>query len=1006
MPVQFLTDPQRRRYGRYIGEPTPEQLARYFHLDDRDRGLLEPRRYPHTRLGFALQLCTVRFLGTFLSDPTDVPQAVVQFLASQLGISDLSCLTRYREGQMRHDHVHEIMQEYGYQDFSSQPEHFSFIRWLYTRTWWSEERLTVLFDLAMARLIDRKVLLPGVSILERLVSTVREHAEARLWRALTQLPTPRQCALLETLLVVPEGQRQTPLDRLRRPPTRVSGNGLVQALCRIEAVRLLDVHGLDLSFVPSGRVKALARYASMTRVVDIRDLAEPHRVATLLSFVHTFLATAHDDALDVFDALMRTTSADAQRAGQRERLRTIRDLDAAAQALRDVCLVVIDEAGDTATLRERVYARVPQERIQAAITTIDELTRPPDDTYAQELLNHYRSMRRFLPTFLRTLDFDATQGGRPTLEAVQFLQRIEGRPRASMQDAPRSIIPRSWHRYVLTRTDQRDEQEVSRPAYTVCVVERLHEALRRHDVFVEPSERWGDPRARLLQGEQWESTRAQICRTLGREVSPEQELARLGRLLDEAYRQTEARLPANTAVQIEQREGVSALSLGRLELQEEPASLRTLREQVRDYLPLVELPEVILEVERHTGFAASFTHVSESQAHIQDLALSICAVLLAEACNIGLRPLVHPEIPALTRERLSWVQQNYLRADTIARANAVLVRAQANLWLAQAWGGGDVASADGLRFIVPVRSINTGPSPHYFGQGRGVTYLNYTSDQFSGLGGLVIPGTIRDSVYLLEGLLEQESGLTPTEIMTDTGSYSDLMFGLFWSLGYQFSPRIADIGETRFWRIDMEANYGLLNGLARHRVNINLIANNWDDILRVAGSLKVGTVHASTLVRALQRDGQPTTLARAISELGRIAKTLFLLNYIDDEHFRRRILIQLNRGEGRHGVARNVFHGQRGELRRRYRQGQEDQLGALGLVVNIVTLWNTWYMQDALDELRRGGAVVQPEDIERLSPLGTRHINLEGRYHFTLPETVAQGHRRPLRQPSSSEELF
>ncbi len=166
-----------------------------------------------------------------------------------------------------------------------------------------------------------------------------------------------------------------------------------------------------------------------------------------------------------------------------------------------------------------------------------------------------------------------------------------------------------------------------------------------------------------------------------------------------------------------------------------------------------------------------------------------------------------------------------------------------------------------------------------------------------------------------------------------------------------------------------------MNGLARHRINTNLITSNWDDILRVAGSLKVGTVHASTLIQALQHGGRPTTLARAIAELGRIAKTLHLLSYIDDDHYRRRIQIQLNRGEGRHGVARHLFHGQRGELRQRYRQGQEDQLGALGLVVNMVVLWNTWYMQDALDEQRSQGQLVRPEDVERLAPLRFQHIN-------------------------------
>jgi Domain of unknown function (DUF4158) len=273
MPVAFLTAEQRSRYGCYVGEPSPEQLALYFHLDDRDRTLLEPRRHAHTSLGFALQLCTVRFLGIFLSDPTDVPHSVVLSLAAQLNIADPTVLSLYREGQMRHDHVHEIMQEYSYHDFASQPEHFRFLRWLYTRAWWSEERLTVLFDLAMARLIERKVLLPGVSVLERLVSSVREHTSMRLWQLLAQLPTPRQVALLETLLVVPEGERQTPLDRLRRGPTRVSSPALVAALRRVDAIRLFEVEHVDLSFVPKGRLIALARYATTALVHNLYQFA-------------------------------------------------------------------------------------------------------------------------------------------------------------------------------------------------------------------------------------------------------------------------------------------------------------------------------------------------------------------------------------------------------------------------------------------------------------------------------------------------------------------------------------------------------------------------------------------------------------------------------------------------------------------------------------------------------------------------------------------------------------
>ena len=123
--------------------------------------------------------------------------------------------------------------------------------------------------------------------------------------------------------------------------------------------------------------------------------------------------------------------------------------------------------------------------------------------------------------------------------------------------------------------------------------------------------------------------------------------------------------------------------------------------------------------------------------------------------------------------------------------------------------------------------------------------------------------------------------------------------------------------------------------------------------------------------------------------------------YIDDEAYRRRILTQLNRGEGRHQLARVVFHGKRGELRQRYREGQEDQLGALGLVVNAIILWNTIYMDAVLAQLRIEGFDVRDADVARLSPLAHEHINMLGRYAFILPEPVARGELRPLRSPAT-----
>ena len=140
-----------------------------------------------------------------------------------------------------------------------------------------------------------------------------------------------------------------------------------------------------------------------------------------------------------------------------------------------------------------------------------------------------------------------------------------------------------------------------------------------------------------------------------------------------------------------------------------------------------------------------------------------------------------------------------------------------------------------------------------------------------------------------------------------------------------------NLGDSVAFNLESDTDYGPFNNFASHKVRMGLIAQYWDDLLRLAGSLKLGLVQAGGLMRTLQTHDRPTPLARALEELGRIIKTLYMLRYIDDEAYRRRILTQLNRGEGRHELARIIFHGKRGELRQRCREGQEDQLGALGL---------------------------------------------------------------------------
>ena len=144
----------------------------------------------------------------------------------------------------------------------------------------------------------------------------------------------------------------------------------------------------------------------------------------------------------------------------------------------------------------------------------------------------------------------------------------------------------------------------------------------------------------------------------------------------------------------------------------------------------MELPELVLEIATRTQFPKDFISIMSGHSpEDPDLTLSLCAVLVAEACNVSLGPVAREDHPALTLDRLAFVKQNYIRPETIARANTRLVEAQRSLRLAQVWGGGLVASVDGLRFVVPVKSANALPNRKYFGGERGITLFGLTSDR-------------------------------------------------------------------------------------------------------------------------------------------------------------------------------------------------------------------------------------------------------------------------------------
>ena len=739
--------------------------------------------------------------------------------------------------------------------------------------------LVPLVERATSWLIVNKVMLPGVSVLERFVGRIRDRAQKRLWKRLVAALDDKQRERIAKLFDEDSETRFAALDSLRTVPTQRSPSEFLLHLDRLEAIRAFDLRPSPPQGVPAATLERLARVARAGKPSAIAALQEPRRTATVAALFHTLETAAQDDAAELAEALITDLVKDAEAADKKARLRSLRDLDDAALLLRDMAKLVFEEnALPLDQWRDALFERLPRDDLVAAMAEVDAIARPRDAKPYAELLTRWRRARRLFFNIATRLDMDAAPGGKPVQEAIRYLATIADWSSAKMRDAPTAAIPKAWQPHVLDA-----EGRVADPrAYVFAIIDAWRAALKRRDIFARPGTRYGDPRRGLLDGATWQSSKLVVCRALNRSLDAETEITGLSRLLDGAYRTVAERAASNADLRFETVNGKTRIVVTPLDRLEETESLRALRPAIQGRMPKAGMPDLFLEIMQRTGFAKAFTHLSERQARVEHFETSLCAALVAEACNIGIEAVSRQDVPALRRERLTWVSQNFIRPETIAAASARIVSAHATLPLVKLWGAGDVASADGMRFTAPASAIHAGPNPKYFGQARGVTWYNLLSNQFSGLNGIVVPGTLRDSLVLLALLLEQETELEPMEIMTDTAAYSDAVFGLFWLLGYQFSPRLADLGDARLWRIDRKADYGPFNSLSKGTINLALIRENWPDVIRLVGSLKLGHLKAAGIMRTLQVRDKPTSLARALSEIGRIAKTIHILHYIDD----------------------------------------------------------------------------------------------------------------------------
>ena len=952
-----LTDRQR---AALFDLPTAEaDMLHHYTLSDGDLEIIRARRRPHNRFGFALQLCALRYPGRLLAPGEVIPLEVTRFLAAQVGLKPEDLAGYATREETRHEHLATLREQYSYRMFAGRGAR-DLKGWLQdaAETARSNEDLARRF---VEQCRATRTILPGITIIERLCADALVAAERRIEGRIADRLDDAMRSRLDALLTEDAGGPVTRFVWLRQFEVGQNSADMNRLLDRLEFLQRLGLNEKVQAGVPPHRIARLRRQGERYFAGDLRDISSDRRLAILAVCVVEWRSALSDAIVETHDRIVGKTWREAKSRCDARAEDAKAALKDTLQSFASLGSALLEAHEDRASLEEAVGNAGGWALLKGLVATADQLT----NTLAADPLAHvshgYHRFRRYAPRMLRALDIQAAPVAEPLLMASKIVAGTNVTAARSMAFLRRGS---KWQRH-LGGEDDRGR------LWEVAVLFHLREAFRSGDVWLAHSRRFGDLKEALIPAEV-----ARATPKLAMPFEPDTWLADRKARMSDALRRLARAAKAGAIPGGSIEDGV--LKIDRLTAavpEEADAMVLDLYKR----LPDIRVTDLLLEVDDEVGFTEAFTHL-HTGVPCKDR-IGLLNVLLAEGLNLGLSKMAGA---TNTHDyfQLSRLSRWHVEGEAMSRALAKVIEAQSALPMARFWGGGQTASSDGQFFPTTRQGEAMNLINAKYGHEPGLKAYTHVSDQFGPFATQTIPATVNEAPYILDGLLMTSAGQNIREQYADTGGFTDHVFAVTTLLGFQFIPRIRDLPSKRLYLFDPAACPKELKGLIGGKIKERLITANWPDILRSAATMVAGVMPPSQLLRKFASYPRQHELAVALREIGRVERTLFIIEWLLDADMQRRAQIGLNKGEAHHALKNALRIGRQGEIRDRTSEGQHFRMAGLNLLAAIIIYWNTKHLGQAVTSRRRSGLDCSPDLLAHISPLGWAHILLTGEYRW------------------------